>query len=87
MLLDFLRKLVAPDDPLIPYADDGIAGLPERRFRKVHAAKARMRSWFAWQEEPGKPFSIAITARYLDADAPPAKALVDWMWRLFAPGR
>ncbi len=44
-----------------------------------------MRTWLAWQEEPGKPFGTAITARYLDADAPPAKALVDWMRRLFIP--
>jgi DNA-binding transcriptional LysR family regulator len=72
-------------DTSISYADDCIAGLPERRFREAHDAGARMRTWPAWQEEPGKPFGTAITARYLDAHAPPAKALVDWMRRLFAP--
>jgi hypothetical protein len=70
---------------VISYADDWIAGLPERRFREAHDASARMRTWLAWQEENGKPFGTAINARYLDGHAPPAKALVNWMRRLFAP--
>ncbi len=37
----------------------------------------------AWQKEPGKPMGLAITARYLDANAPYAQELLDWIRKLF----
>jgi hypothetical protein len=37
----------------------------------------------AWQQEPGKPLGQAITARYIDADAPNAKQLIEWLRSLF----
>ena len=86
MVEDFLRGLVAPEDDLLGRAGEVVGGLPRpRRFGDVHERKAVLRTWLAWQEEPGKPFGTAITARYLDANAEPARALVDWMRRLFAP--
>lgn len=33
--------------------------------------------------EPGKPLGQAITARYLDADAPHARRLIGWLRQLF----
>ena len=57
----------------------------ERRFRPTYRSKVKIYTWLAWQEEPGKPLGQAITARYLDADAPHAQKLVAWMRGLFAP--
>ena len=86
MAEDFLRGLVPRGDDLLGRAGEIVAGLPRpRRFADVREPKAVMRTWLAWQEEPGKPFGTAIAARYLDAHAAPAMALVNWMRRLFAP--
>jgi hypothetical protein len=54
-----------------------------RHFSEPSTPKAQIHTWLAWQEEPGQPFGIAVTARYLDADAPHAQKLVDWVRRLF----
>jgi hypothetical protein len=35
------------------------------------------------QEEPEKPMGQAITARYLDADAPHVQELIAWIRKLF----
>ncbi len=55
----------------------------DRRFRDVYESKAHIHTWLAWQKEPGKPLGQAITARYLDADAPHAQQLMDWIRKLF----
>ncbi|MDQ2808925.1 MAG: hypothetical protein M3Z04_18780 [Chloroflexota bacterium] len=48
------------------------------------ASKAYIHTWPAWQEEPGKPMSVAIHPNhYLDAQAPAAQTFVDWLGRLF----
>lgn len=52
--------------------------LPEQRhFSEVDVPKAQVHTWLAWQKEPGQPLGIAMTARYLDANAPNALRLVD----------
>jgi hypothetical protein len=53
------------------------------RFKEVHESKARIHTWLAWQEEPGKPVGQAITARYLDANMPHVRQLLDWIRELF----
>ena len=44
-----------------------------------------MHTWLAWQENPGRPYGTAITARFLDAEAPQADVLVAWINYLFYP--
>lgn len=53
------------------------------RFPPAHKIKARLHTWLAWQEEPGKPMGLSITARYLDADALHAQQLIKWLRQLF----
>lgn len=87
MLEDFIRYLV-PDyehNLLLQHVDQSLDTIPahERRFPNIHHSKARIHTWLAWQEEPGKPLGQAITARYLQADAPEALRFINWIRRLF----
>jgi hypothetical protein len=85
MLEDFCGFLVPPGDPLWDQAEQCLQQIPEneRRFPPERCSKARIHTWLAWQEEPGNPLGTAITARYLDADAPHAQQLIDWVRQLF----
>jgi hypothetical protein len=85
MLENFIEFLVPDGDVLWPKAVACVGQLPkeERRFRPQHRQKAHVHTWLAWQEEPGTPLGQAITKRYLDANAPHAQRLIEWICRLF----
>jgi hypothetical protein len=86
MLEDFLRLLVphAKESALFRHAETSIAAIPGTPpFIPAHRSKALMHTWLAWQEEPGKPFGTAITAKYLDPNAPQADVFIGWLERLF----
>jgi len=87
MLEDFTAMLVPPGDPLFGYARGCVRGLPPEhvKFPQSHLPKAEIHTWLAWQEEPGKPLGLAITARFLDASLAPAQAFRQWLVRLFGP--
>ena len=81
MLEGFLAFLIPDDDPLLPRVDCFLQDIPAtmRRFHEPHLPKARIHSWLALQEEPGRPLGTAITARYLDADCKRAAPFVQWL--------
>ena len=87
MLEDFASFLRPKDDLLWPIANDVVQKVKvvqeDRRFRDTHESKARIHTWLAWQKEPGKPMSLAITARYLDTTALNAQQLINWIRKLF----
>lgn len=87
MLEDFVSFLRPQDDLLWPFAEEAVQKVKaieeEYRFRDKYESKARIHTWLAWQKEPGKPMGQAITARYLDADAPHAQELMAWIRQLF----
>ncbi len=83
ILEDFVAALIPGDDSLWPYAQESVTELPERRFPEVKIAKARIHTWLAWQEEPGKPLGQAITARYLNPGSGQAQRFIDWLRSLF----
>lgn len=47
------------------------------RFSDIHLFKTRIHAYLAWQDEPGKPFGISITANYLQADNPICEKFVE----------
>lgn len=55
----------------------------EKRFSEIHLSKAKIHAYLAWQNEPGKPFGTAITAKYLQADNLRCQSFVEWLNRLF----
>lgn len=85
ILEDFLRFLVPEDDQLIVHVDQSIDGIPPEYcwFPELRKPKARIHTWLAWQEEPGKPFGQAISARYLDPDLPLANIFAAWLKKTF----
>ena len=83
-LENFLMGLIPQKDALRDYAVACVKDLPKpRRFADKDEPKALMHTWLAWQEEPGRPYGTAITARFLDAGLPQADALASWLKRLF----
>lgn len=84
MLEDFAAALVPEGDFLWTHAGEVIDGIPaeHRRFTDGHRAKAHIRTWLAWQEDPGAPMGLAITKRYLDAGAPQAQRFIVWLRKL-----
>jgi hypothetical protein len=83
MLEDFLAFLIPNGDGLLPRVDRFLQDIPPtmRRFRDSRRSKARIHCWLAVQEEPGRPFGTAITARYLDVDCKTAEPFLQWLRR------
>lgn len=82
----FLTFLVPKDSPAWEQAKQCVEALENKPFVKVasdHTTKAEIHTYLAWQEEPGKPFGQAITAKYLQADNPKCEEFVSWLRRLF----
>ena len=67
ILETFLRSLIPKASPLFDYVKTSVAAIPdsERRFKPGKEPKAIIHTWLAWQEEPGMPPGLAITAHYL----------------------
>jgi hypothetical protein len=82
----FMLGLLPPRDPLWTAAAEAVEALPTelRRFRRQDELKARLRTWLAWQEDPGVPVGLPITRGRLDAKAPGAVAFVEWVKRLLS---
>ncbi|OAN65475.1 hypothetical protein A6A05_05825 [Magnetospirillum moscoviense] len=85
MLEDFVAFLVPEGDALFSRATDTITAIPAdlRRFSEIHATKATIHTWLAWQDEPGRPMGQAVTKRILDPDCSQAAAFALWLRRLF----
>lgn len=85
-LENFLRFMVpAAQSALFEHAEASVAGIPPavRLFEPVDAPKALIHTWLAWQRNPGRPFGIAITAGFLDANVSEAAAFAAWLRNLF----
>lgn len=83
ILEDFVGSLVPTSDDLWDKAKLNVDEIPTPRFPPERRSKAYMHTWLAWQEQPGKPFGQAISARYLDPNAADAQQLIAWIRRLF----
>ena len=88
MLEDFVMTLADEKDVLMRESDAALSSLEQRslnRYTPVHRLKAKIHTYLAWQEEPGKPMGQAITAKILHAESESAKVFVEWIKRLFVP--
>ncbi|MEO7719200.1 MAG: DUF3226 domain-containing protein [Capsulimonas sp.] len=83
-LEDFVRMLIPEADSLWPRACNAIDDIPEaERLFKESISKARLHTWLAWQEEPGKPIGQAIVKRYFSTETEQAKAFQKWLMDLY----
>lgn len=86
MLEDFVMTLANGNEALMTEADSVLCTIEGRklnRYPTTHRSKAKIHTYLAWQEEPGKPMGLAITAKVLDAGSPTAKVFIDWIRQLF----
>lgn len=86
MMETFLTYLV-PDDsnPVLRHAESArdeahTLGAP---YKDVHADKAKIHTWLAWQDPPGRQLHNAVMERLLDPGSPYAAAFVSWFRSLF----
>jgi len=82
MLEDFVTQLIREDDAILPLVDRFLKSIPndQRRFKKQHQPKARVHSWLAVSERPGRPMGQAIKAdEQLDANSPAVQPFLDWL--------
>ncbi len=99
MLEDMVQSLMPAHHPLWPHAqastavaatlvDNANATINEttkkwKRFIDAHRIKAEVRSWLAWQAEPGVQLGAAINAHILGHDSPEALAFLRWLKQLY----
>ncbi len=83
-LEEFIAGMIPTNDPVWPRSETYIDGIPvaDRKFATGKTLRAKVHSWLATREEPRKMGS-AIGARDLNAGAPAAVQLGDWLRRLF----
>ena len=88
MLEDFVAKLVPEEDVLMPVACQAVSNIvaSEIKFAPQHKCKAEIHTWLAWQEDPGTPFGLAITKKYLDPDNSTSKIFIKWLEDTFVGG-
>jgi hypothetical protein len=82
MLEDFVAGLIHEDDDMLPIVDNFLGSISDekRRFKEIHRAKARVHTWLAVSEKPGRPMGQAIKAdRQLDANHPAVQPFLDWV--------
>ncbi len=89
MLETFLAYLL-PDtgdaeDPLWGYTEEAIAQAKQKGapFKDVHRDKAKIHTWLAWQDEPGRQLHQAVKQRILDPNHPRGQAFVRWFKALY----
>lgn len=99
MLEHLIQSLMPAQDPLWPHAQSStqaaamlidtanatISGNSRKlkRFSDTLRIKAEVRSWLAWQSEPGVQLGAAINDHILGHDSPQALAFVGWLKQLY----
>lgn len=82
MIEDFVAQLIPEDDDMLPLVDRFLESIPEsrRRFHKPARAKARIHSWLAVGERPGRPMGQAIGCdQHLNVHHPAVQTFLDWI--------
>ena len=86
MLEDFMTALATPDDALMKKSEDVLTELETegiQKYKPVHRSKAKIHTYLAWQDAPGRPMGQAITANILNADSELAVKFAEWLKKLF----
>lgn len=87
MLEHFISFLVPKNDPLWAEATSIVNSLVKsgrNKFPINHTMKATLRTWLAWQKDPGTSYADAITKKYLDHNCKEGLEFFDWLKRLFS---
>ena len=87
MIEDLVLSLI-PDSPLLQHAESSADVAKQDHcapFRRLdtasganHFSKAKLRTWLAWQDEPGMRIGHAVASKVIDPQAANAKSFLDW---------
>lgn len=83
-LEDFLRPALR-DDGLWPWAEKAVSRAVEKGARTKNRLKSELRTWLAWQEDPGISDGTALAQTLFDPNDPALAAFVAWFLELFPP--
>ena len=86
MLEDFVVALATPDDVLMKKSEDVLTKLEAegiQKYKPVHRSKAKIHTYLAWQDVPGRPMGLAITANILNSDSELAMKFANWLKEMF----
>ena len=84
MLEDFVGDMISSNDEALSLVNPFLKSIPDTdwRFKEIHRAKARVHSWLAIGEKPGRAMGQAIKADpRLDANHPNVQPFIDWVQR------
>ena len=73
-------------DALMKKSEDVLTELEEegiQKYKPVHRSKAKIHTYLAWQDIPGRPMGQAITANILNANSELAMKFAKWLKELF----
>lgn len=78
-----IRDQTEPQPSLWSHARRSVETLPRPSlFKAKDAHKAELRTWLAWQKEPGAAYGLAVNVGAFDLDHPWAVAFGGWLDRL-----
>ena len=83
---NFIRLLVAEErENLWQLAEKVVGEIPaeERLFADKDIIKAKVHTFLAWQDEPGRPMGESVTRRYFQTDAQEALNFIEWIRQLY----
>lgn len=87
MLEDFLSGMANAVHPELlaesEHAISSVENLGIQQYTPRHRPKAKIHTYLAWQEEPGRTLPQAIQKHYLDVSSENARPFVEWVRRLF----
>ena len=86
MIEDFALTLVSPSQ-LLSFADSTSLTAQKQPhnapYKNIHTSKAKLRTWLAWQDEPGIRMGNAAIKGIIDTKSANANAFVDWFSTFF----
>lgn len=87
MLEDFVIQMAHDTDKVLMEKAEATLSEIEaenlQKYKPVHRAKAKIHTYLAWQDMPGRPLGQAITAQTLNADSENAVRFINWMRELY----
>lgn len=86
MLEDFMAALATPDDVLMKKSENVLVELEKegiQKYKPVHRPKAKLHTYLAWQDVPGRPMGQAITTNILNANSDLAVMFANWLKKMF----
>ncbi len=84
MLEDFLLRMA--DKTCMAKAAECVSLVKEAgiaKFKDAHQSKAILHTYLAWQDEPGKPYGLAIKSKCLVPETSECKLFTTWLQMLF----